>query len=100
MPTSEAAVAYLRRRQRILARLERVNAALTAWAEYDANTHLPDDLKREVRRPELSREALTGLHAMLVEELARLDIAERVSVLDAGWLGHATSLERGGALPM
>ncbi len=63
----------LTRRRSILARLERVNSALRAWEQWEANRHLPPDLRRQLRKPTLSREALTGLHRMLVEELGRLE---------------------------
>ena len=76
MPSpGEAALDYLRRRERLLARLERVNDAISAYDEYEANRHLPPDLLRRLPEPSLSREALTGLHRMLVEELGRLEQA-------------------------
>ena len=70
---ASAALAYLRQRERLLARLQRVNDAISANDEYEANRHLPVDLRRKVRPPTLSRQALAGLHQMLVEELARLE---------------------------
>ena len=74
MPSASAdALDYLRRRERLLARLDRVNDAISAYDEYDANAHLPADLRRTLRPPTLSRQALAGLHQMLVEELARLE---------------------------
>ncbi len=71
--TANAALDYLRQRERLLARIQRVNDALCAYDEYEANRHLPPDLRRQLRKPTLSREALTGLHRMLVEELGRLE---------------------------
>ena len=70
---ADAALAYLRRRERLLVRLERVNAALCAWAEWEANAYLPDYLQRPLRPPMRSRAALDGLHRMLTEEVGRLD---------------------------
>ena len=74
MPSaSGAALDYLRQRERLLARIQRVNDAISAYDEYEANAYLPADLQRKLRQPTLSREALTGLHRMLVEELGRLE---------------------------
>lgn len=70
---SDAAVAYLNRRERLLIQLERVNAAITRWDEWEANAHLPGDLRRDMPHPTLFRAALDGLHRMLTEELGRLD---------------------------
>ena len=76
MPSaSEDALDYLRQRERLLARIERVNDALSAYDEFEANRHLPPDLRRTLPVPTLSREALTGPHRMLVEELGRLEQA-------------------------
>jgi hypothetical protein len=70
---AEDALAYLRRRRAMLVRLARVERALARWDAWETNTLLPDDLRRSVPAPVLTREALDGLHRMLTEELARLD---------------------------
>ena len=74
--TTDAAVAYLRRRERLLIRLARVNAAISRRNEWEANAHLPGALRRDVPQSTLPREALDGLHRMLTEELGRLDGSE------------------------
>ena len=71
--TGDTALAYLRRRAHLLVRLQRVSAALSRWHEREADARLPADLRRDVPPPTLPREALVGLHRMLVEELGRLD---------------------------
>ncbi len=71
--TGDAALAYLRRREHLLVRLQRVNVALSRWHEREADACLPGGLRRDVPTPTLSREALDGLHRMLVDELGRLD---------------------------
>ena len=70
---SDAALDCLRDRTRLPATLERVDAAIRAWDEWQANQHLPLDLRRNLRKPEVGRIALNGLHWMLVEELERLE---------------------------
>lgn len=72
---SDAAVAYLNRRERLLIRLERVNEAISRRNEWEANAYMRGDLRRDVP-PTLSREALDGLYRMLLEELGRLDDSE------------------------
>ena len=72
-PTGDAALAYLRRRRGLLARLARVNAAITRWDEREANVYLPADLRGNVPLPALGRETLAGLHRTLAEELRRLE---------------------------
>ncbi len=71
--TSDTALAYLRRRERLLVRLARVNTAISRRNEWEANAHMPGDLRRDVPQSTLPREALDGLHRMLTEELGRLD---------------------------
>ncbi len=71
--TTDSAVAYLHRRERLLLRLARVNAAISRRNEWEANAYMPGDLRRDVPQPTLPREALDGLHQMLTEELGRLD---------------------------
>ena len=76
MPSaSDDALDLLRRRERLLARIARVNDALSAYDEFEANRHLPPELRRALPVPTLSRKALTGPHGMLVEELGRLEEA-------------------------
>ena len=72
-PSADAAVDYLRRRQRLLAGLARVERALRRWDAWETNALLPADLQRPGRAPALDRPVLDGLERMLVEELARLD---------------------------
>jgi len=60
----------------VLAKLARVNDAISAWNEYTASKYLPPDLKRYILRPELSRSTLEDLHTMLVQELGRLEGSE------------------------
>jgi len=76
MTTGLEAERFLRTRQGIIAKLERVNAALSQWNEYRANQALPPDLKRYIPRPEVSRNTLADLHSMLVQELGRLEGSE------------------------
>ena len=70
---SDDALDCLRRRERLLARLQRVNDAISAYDEWEANRHLPPDCQRVLPTPPVSHEGLTGLHRMLVEDLARLE---------------------------
>jgi hypothetical protein len=70
---AEDALAYLRRRRGLLVRLARVERALARWDAWETNALLPEDLRRPLAPPVLTREALDGLHRMLTEELARLD---------------------------
>jgi hypothetical protein len=50
-----------------------VNVTISQWHEVEANDVLPEELRRDVRRPELSLDACESLHQMLMEELARLE---------------------------
>ena len=70
---SEDALDYLRQRERLLARLQRVHDAISHYDEWEANRHLPPDCQRVLPTPPVSREGLAGLHRMLVEELGRLE---------------------------
>ena len=56
-----------------LLRLGRVNAALSAWDEYEANQLLPPDQRRPLPRPKLTREALKELQLMLVQRIGELE---------------------------
>ena len=56
-----------------LLRLRRVNAALSAWDEYEANQLLPPDQRRPLPRPKLTREALKELQLMLVQRIGELE---------------------------
>jgi hypothetical protein len=69
----DVALAYLRRRRRLLVRLERVAQARRRWDVWEANARLPEARRRPVAKPVLGREALAGLHQLLSEELARRD---------------------------
>jgi hypothetical protein len=73
MSAADEAEALLRRRASVLRRIERVNATIEKWHEIEANEALPADLRRVLRRPEVSLGGCESLHLMLVEELARLD---------------------------
>lgn len=64
---SRAVERYRQRRASLLARLERVNAALSEWDEYEAKVALSPEQRRALERPTLSRETLKDLQAMLIE---------------------------------
>ena len=49
MTTALEAERFLHTRQGIIAKLDRVNAALSRWNEYRANQALPPGLKRYIR---------------------------------------------------
>ena len=56
-----------------VARLARVNAALSAWDEYEANQLLPPEQRRSLARPKLTRGGLKELQLMLVERIGELE---------------------------
>jgi hypothetical protein len=56
-----------------LLRLARVNAALSAWEEYEANALLPPDQRRPLLRPKLTRGGLKELQLMLVQRIGELE---------------------------
>ena len=56
-----------------LLRLARVNAALSIWAEYEANQLLPHNQCRPLPRPKLSRGGLKELQLMLVQRIGELE---------------------------
>ena len=56
-----------------LLRLARVNAALSAWDEYEANRLLPPDRRRPLPRPKLIRGGLKELQLMLVQRIGELE---------------------------
>ena len=56
-----------------LLRLARVNAALSAWDEYESNRLLPPDLRRPLPRPKLTRGGLKELQLMLVQRIGELE---------------------------
>ena len=60
---------FLLTRRATLARLRRVNAALSAWDEYEAARERPDLFPAPPRPPTLGREALKGLQQTLVAAL-------------------------------
>ncbi len=59
--------AFRLRRRATIARLQRVNAAVSAWDEYDCAQAMPADLRPRVRHPTLSRPALKELQGMLCD---------------------------------
>ena len=77
LSTADVAESFLRNRtalQRdLLARLARVNGALDQWSACDANALLHPAERQEMRRPTMTREALEGLRALLIEELSHLE---------------------------
>jgi hypothetical protein len=56
-----------------VARLARVNAALSARDENKANRLLPPDLRRPLPRPKLTRGGLKELQLMLVQRISELE---------------------------
>ena len=56
-----------------LLRLARVNAALSARDEYEANRLLPPDRRRPLPRPKLTRGGLKELQLMLVQRIGELE---------------------------
>ena len=60
-------------RRYTLARLQRVNTALSQWDEYDCAETMPADLAPQLDPPTLSRAALKELQAMLVAIVGELD---------------------------
>ena len=71
-----ATVAAYRQRMRAThARLHRVNAALTQWAEHEAAAAMPADLRPADKPPTLGRAALKELQALVGSELVLLDEA-------------------------
>ena len=56
-----------------LLRLARVNAALSAWEEYEANQLLPPDQRRPLPLPKLTRGGLMELQLMLVQRIGELE---------------------------
>jgi hypothetical protein len=76
MTTDEAHAqlrAFLTTRRATSARLRRVNAALPRLDEYDAAAAMPVDLRPQVERPTLSRQALKELQRMLCDFVGELD---------------------------
>jgi hypothetical protein len=75
-PNPRAAVRkFIGHRRQTLMRLERVNAALSRWDEYDAAQAMPAELRPEAERPTLSRKALKALQGILVQTIAELEEA-------------------------
>ena len=56
-----------------LLRLARVNAALSAWDEYEANGLMPPDQRCPLPRPKLTRGGLKELQLMLVQRIGELE---------------------------
>jgi hypothetical protein len=67
--------AFRKLRRTTLARLQRVNAALSAWDEYDCAQAMPPDLRPRVRRPTLNRPALKELQGMLCDVIREQEAA-------------------------
>lgn len=63
----------LRRRQ-LWGRLRAVNRALAAAEEYEANQHMPADLRRELPAPILSYDDLVMLRETILEKLGEIEI--------------------------
>ena len=60
-----------------LARLRRVNRAITAWDEYDAAARLPTDVRPAIARPTgLRRADLVNLRAVIMGVLGELHAGE------------------------
>ena len=72
-PDSRAGRGYLRRRERLLVQLQLVTAALAQHDEWEANCHLPPEVRRDLPEPPFSRPVLAALHRMLAEELGHLE---------------------------
>jgi hypothetical protein len=68
-PVSLTTTAVQRRHVHRLLRLPRVEAALSARDEYEANRLLPPDRRRPLARPKLTRDGLKELQLMLVQRI-------------------------------
>ena len=62
-----------RRRQQIMVRLARVDAALARWKAIAANAALPLDVRRVITPPPLTPQSLEELRAMLIADLHELE---------------------------
>ena len=58
---------------RNLLRLARVDAALAAWDEYEANELLPADIRGPMPRPRLTRGGLRELQLLLLQRIGELE---------------------------
>ena len=67
--------AFLTERRATLARLRRVNEALSRWDEYDAAAAMPVALRPVVERPTLGRQALKELQRELAVFACELEQA-------------------------
>jgi hypothetical protein len=56
-----------------VARLTRVDRALSAWEEYEADSLLPPEQRGNLKRPTLERGGLKELQVMLVERIGELE---------------------------
>jgi hypothetical protein len=63
-----------RRHLKNLARLRRMNKALSVWDDWDAADLMPPSLRPAVVPPMLDREQLKSLRTIVVDELAELDL--------------------------
>jgi hypothetical protein len=78
MPRQDARAgmrAFLAHRAATLARLRRVNEALSRWDEYEAAAELPEDCRPLVEPPTLGRAALKELQRMLCAFVGELEEA-------------------------
>jgi hypothetical protein len=67
--------AFLTKRRATLARLRRVNEALSRWDEHDAAAAMPAALRPVVERPTLGRQALNELQRELAVFACELEQA-------------------------
>ncbi len=72
-PTAESDVPGSR--TEIVSHVQRINAALVAWDQWDANRLLPEDLRRQLQEPPLSASTLRVLRRMLLRQLGSLPLA-------------------------
>jgi hypothetical protein len=56
-----------------LLRLYRVNGELSRWDEYEANSMLPPEQRRNLERPILTRGGLKELQLMLVDRTGEFE---------------------------
>ena len=78
MPSADSRTdlrAFRLRRRATIARLQRVNEALSRWDEYDCGQAMPPELRPRVRHPTLSRPALKELQGMLCDVIREQEAA-------------------------
>ena len=74
MMTTGDMMVFRRNRVATLARLRRVNRAITRLDEYEAAQFMPADIRPQVHPPDLGRDALQSLRQVLEEVLAELEV--------------------------